>query len=102
MKKDGDCARASLNVQNWNGVSTQVWLGLAFSAFFAIGIGYLMWYTGVSLIGSARTALYENLVTVFAVASSWILLSENMSPVQIIGASFVFISLYLVQRTKQS
>jgi drug/metabolite transporter (DMT)-like permease len=61
-----------------------------------------MWYTGVSLIGSARTALYENLVTVFAVASAWILLSENMSPVQIVGASFVFISLYLVQRTKQS
>jgi len=92
----------SLNAQNWSIVSTQAWLGLAFSAFFAIGIGYLMWYTGVSLIGSARTALYENLVTVFAVASAWILLSENMSPVQITGASLVFVSLYLVQRTKQS
>ena len=92
----------SLNAQNWNTVSTQAWLGLAFSAFFAIGIGYLMWYTGISLVGSARTALYENLVTVFAVVSAWILLSENMSPIQIIGASFVFVSLYLVQRAKHS
>ena len=92
----------SLNGQNWKIVSTQAWLGLAFSAFFAISIGYLMWYTGVSLVGSARTALYENLVTVFAVVSAWIVLSENMSPVQIIGAFLVFVSLYLVQRNKRS
>ena len=92
----------SLNGQDWKIVSTQAWLGLAFSAFFAIGIGYLIWYTGVSLVGSARTALYDNLVTVFAVVSAWIVLSENMSPVQIIGAFLVFASLYLVQRNKQS
>ena len=90
----------SLNAENWSIVPTQAWLGLAFSAFFAIGIGYLMWYTGVSVIGNARTALYQNLVPVFAVASAWVLLSEKMSPIQIMGASLVFISLYLVQRTK--
>ncbi len=86
--------------QNWIGISVNAWIGLGFSAFLAIGIGYVLWYTGVNRIGSARTSLYDNLVTVFAVASAWILLSEVMSWVQILGAVLVFLSLYLVRRKK--
>lgn len=92
----------TLGTQNWTAVSLHAWLGLGFSAFFAIGIGYVLWYTGVGRIGSARTSLYDNLVTVFAVASAWILLSEAMSLVQILGAVLVFVSLYLVRRKKHA
>jgi len=88
----------SLNAQNWSSIPFAAWAGLAFSAVFAIGIGYVLWYTGVSRIGSARTAIYDNLVTVFAVASAWILLSETMTAIQIAGAILVFVSLYLVRR----
>jgi len=88
----------SLSSQDWTAISTNAWLSLAFSAVFAIGIGYVIWYTGVRHIGSARTALYDNLVTVFAVASAWILLAESMTVVQISGAVLVFVSLYLVRR----
>jgi len=91
----------SLGQQNWTTISINAWLGLAFSAFLAIGLGYVIWYTGVSKIGSARTSLYDNLVTVFAVASAWILLSESMSAVQIAGAILVFVSLYVVRRKKR-
>ena len=91
----------SLGTQNWQAISLNAWLGLAFSAFLAIGIGYVIWYTGVSKIGSARTALYDNLVTVFAVASAWILLGESMTAIQIVGAVLVFISLYVVRRNKK-
>ena len=92
----------SLNQQNWTAISTNAWLGLAFSAFFAIGLGYVIWYTGVSRIGSARTSLYDNLVTVFALASAWILLGENMTVIQIAGAVLVFVSLYAVRRKNRS
>ena len=95
-------ALPSLNQQNWTAISTNAWLGLAFSAFFAIGLGYVIWYTGVSRIGSARTSLYDNLVTVFAVASAWILLGENMTVIQIAGAVLVFVSLYAVRRKSRS
>ena len=91
----------SLGTQNWQAISLNAWLGLAFSAFLAIGLGYVIWYTGVSKIGSARTALYDNLVTVFAVASAWILLGESMTAIQIVGAVLVFISLYVVRRNKK-
>jgi len=88
----------SLKEQNWNSVSLQGWLSLAYSSCFAIAIGYVIWYTGVSRIGSARTALYENLITVIAVAVAWLFLSETMAPLQILGAALVLTSLYLVTR----
>ena len=88
----------SLRSENWVAISTTAWLGLAFSACFAIALAYVVWSTGVSRIGSARTALYEYLVTVFAVASAWILLSESMTAIQIAGAALVFLSLYLARK----
>jgi drug/metabolite transporter (DMT)-like permease len=91
----------SLSTENWAAISANSWLGLAFSAVFAIAIGYVLWYTGVNRIGTSRTALYENLVTVFAVASAWVLLSESMTAIQIIGAVLVFVSLYVARRNNK-
>ncbi len=91
----------SLNEQNWGSVSLQGWLCLAYSFCLAIAIGYVIWYTGVSRIGSARTALYENLITVIAVAVAWIFLSEKMTLLQILGAVLVLASLYLARRNSK-
>jgi len=91
----------ALSMENWDAISTNSWLGLAFSAVFAIAIGYVVWYTGVNRIGTSRTALYENLVTVFAVASAWIMLSESMTAIQIAGAALVFVSLYVARRNNK-
>jgi len=89
----------SLKEQNWSSIPFQGWLSLAFSFCFAIAIGYVIWYTGVSRIGNARTALYENLITVIAVAVAWIFLSETMTLLQVLGAALVFASLYLARRS---
>jgi len=91
----------SLKEQNWGSVSLQGWLGLIYSFCFAIAIGYVVWYTGVSRIGSAKTALYENLITVIALAVAWLFLSERMTLLQIIGAVLVLTSLYLARRSSR-
>jgi drug/metabolite transporter (DMT)-like permease len=88
----------SLKEQNWNAVSIQGWFGLAYSFCLAVAIGYTVWYTGVNKIGGARTALYENLITVVALVFAWLLLSENVTPLQVLGMTFVFLSLYLSQK----
>jgi drug/metabolite transporter (DMT)-like permease len=89
----------SLKEQNWSSIPSQGWLSLAYSFCFAIAISYVIWYTGVSRIGNARTALYENLVTVIALAVAWIFLSETMTLLQVLGAVLVFTSLYLARRS---
>lgn len=88
-----------IKVQDWNTVPWDGWLSLSYSACLAIALGYAVWYTGVSRIGSARTSMYEYLITVIAVASAWLLLAESMAPVQIVGATLVFIGLYLSRKT---
>jgi drug/metabolite transporter (DMT)-like permease len=91
----------SLKKQNWGSVLLQGWLSLTYSFFFAVAIGYVIWYTGVSRIGGARTALYENLITVVAIAVAWILLYKRMTPLQVVDAAMVLFSLYLAGRTSK-
>ena len=89
----------SIYTQDWNVIPTQGWLSLAFSACLAIALGYAIWYTGVSRIGSTRTSLYEYLITVIAVATAWIFLYESMNLIQIAGAALVFVGLYLSRKS---
>jgi len=57
-----------LRAQDWRAVSAQSWLGLLYSAVLAIGIGYVIWNTGVRRLGSARTAIYSYLTPLVSVA----------------------------------
>ena len=86
--------------QNWAQVSLGGWLGLIYSASFAIVIAYILWNFGVKRIGSARTAIYNNLTPVIASFAAAIFLSEALTPFKIIGAAIIFIGLYLA-RTAQ-
>jgi len=88
----------SLKEQNWGSVSLQSWLCLVYSFSLAIAIAYVVWYTGIGRIGSARTALYSNLTPVTAMAVAWIFLSERMTLLQVLGAVLVFASLYLARK----
>ena len=88
----------SLKEQNWGSISSQGWLSLTYSFGLAIAIGYVLWYTGVSRIGSARTSLYSNLTPVIAIAVAWLFLSETMTLLQVLGAVLVLTSLYLARR----
>lgn len=83
----------SLITQNWSCISADAWLSLLYSAILAVAMGYAIWYTGVSHIGSAKTAIYEYLITVIAIIASWILLNEALTLIQVVGAALVFTGL---------
>jgi drug/metabolite transporter (DMT)-like permease len=71
---------------DWTGVSTQSWLGLAYSAVLAIAVGYVIWNTSVERIGSTRTAVYSYLQPLVGVGIAWATLGETMRPLQALGA----------------
>jgi drug/metabolite transporter (DMT)-like permease len=87
-----------LKEQNWASTSPYGWLCLTYSFLFSLAIGYVLWYQGISRIGSARTALYQNLTPVIALTIAWLFLSERITALQILGAALIFISLYLTKR----
>jgi drug/metabolite transporter (DMT)-like permease len=73
--------------QDWAALDARAWGGLAFSATFAIGLAYLIWYRGVERIGNTRTAIFSNLTPVVALAAGAMLLRELPTPAALLGAA---------------
>lgn len=83
---------------DWRAVGAASWAALAFSAVFAVAIGYTIWYTSVQAIGSARTAAFSNLIPVVALASARVLLGEPVGPAQLGGGAVVLLGVWLARR----
>lgn len=71
---------------NW---TTMSWLGILYLALLSTVVGYFFYVEGVSKIGASRAGIFSNLVPVFGVISSILLLGEKASPWH--GVSFLLI-----------
>jgi drug/metabolite transporter (DMT)-like permease len=83
---------------DWRAVGAASWAALAFSAVFAVAVGYTIWYTSVQAIGSARTAAFSNLIPVVALASARTLLGEPVGPAQLGGGAVVLLGVWLARK----
>jgi drug/metabolite transporter (DMT)-like permease len=83
--------------QRWAEVGPAAWGGLAFSALFAIGLAYLIWYRGVERIGNTRTAVFSNLTPVVALVTAAVWLGEHPTPLSLLGAALVLGGVLLVR-----
>lgn len=83
--------------QEWTGLGAGAWGGLAFSATFAIGLAYLIWYRGVERIGNTRTAIFSNLTPIVALAASAVLLRELPSALALLGAALTLCGVMVVR-----
>src|SRR5713101_7333020 len=84
---------------NWNAGS---WLGILYLAILSTVIAYFLYIEGVSKIGAGRSGVFTNLVPVFGVLTSFLLLGESLSPWT--GVSFLLIlaGVLLVNRRVKS
>lgn len=64
-------------------------MGILYLALISTVVGYFFYVEGVSKIGASRAAIFSNLVPVFGVISSMLLLGEHASPWH--GVSFLLI-----------
>lgn len=87
----------SLIKQNWLAVRPQAWMGVVFSALFAIALAHFIWNYGVRRLGSTRTAIYSNFTPVTAMLIVWAARGEVPTVGQIAGAAIIFIGLYFVR-----
>ena len=65
------------------------WGAAFFSGALGIGLGQLLWYRGVRTLGNTRTAVYQNVVPVGAIAVAWAWLGEVPNGWQLLGAAVV-------------
>jgi drug/metabolite transporter (DMT)-like permease len=82
---------------DWAAVSLWTWGALVWSALFAIGLAYLIWYTAVQRIGPTRTAIYSNVVPIVALAIGALWLGETITPAGGIGAAAILGGVFLTR-----
>ena len=73
----------------WAAVSASTWVALIYSALFALGVAYTIWYAAVREIGSARTAVYSNLIPIVAMLTAVAFLGEPLGARKLLGAAAV-------------
>src|SRR5256885_10375640 len=59
---------------------TGSWLGIFYLAILSTIVGYFLYIEGVSKIGAGRSAIFGNLVPVFGVLTSFLVLNESLRP----------------------
>jgi drug/metabolite transporter (DMT)-like permease len=82
---------------NWTLISPTSWVLMVLSSLLALAFAYMVWYTAVQRIGSARTAIYSNLTPIVAMAVAAIWLGEPITPAQIAGAATILTGLFITR-----
>jgi drug/metabolite transporter (DMT)-like permease len=62
---------------------------MAASSLLALAFAYIVWYTAVQKIGSARTAVYSNLTPLVAMVVAAVWLGEHVTPAQLLGSALI-------------
>ena len=82
---------------DWEALTWEAYIGVIYSGAFSVGLAYLIWNNGIIKIGAVRTAAYQNLVPVLGLIFGIILLNEELTLKQYIGA-FLVISGIIISR----
>jgi drug/metabolite transporter (DMT)-like permease len=72
-----------------NAVPLNVWLSLAYLGLVGTVLAFIWYYEGVVTLGVTRTAIFNNLVPVFALLLSVTVLQETVPAYTWIGATLV-------------
>jgi drug/metabolite transporter (DMT)-like permease len=78
-------ALPSFIATDWGSISGLNWMLMIASAVLALGLAYMIWYTGIQRSGSSRTAMYTNLTPIVAMIVGALWLAEPITRAQVIG-----------------
>ena len=81
----------------WTSISVGTWIALVYSALFALCVAYTIWYVAVREIGSARTAVYSNVVPMIAMLTAIVFLGERLTAAKALGAACVLVGVALTR-----
>ena len=73
-------------------------LSLAFLGCLGTAVAFVWYYQGIMQLGAPRTVVFNNLVPIFGVLLSWLILSEPMSWSLVLGGSVAVLGVFLVNR----
>ncbi len=66
-------------------INTVSWLNLMYLGIFGTALGFSLYYRAIKTIGATRSGVFINLVPLFSILLSWVLLGESIKGAVIIG-----------------
>jgi drug/metabolite transporter (DMT)-like permease len=90
-------ALPGLLVQEW-ALPWWAFAGIAYSGVISATLASLLWYAAVRHLGPARTGIYANLESLFAVLASALLLEERVAVTALVGGAAVVAGVLLTRR----
>lgn len=75
-------------------ITWQGWASVAYMAVFPSCIGYLVQQLAIKSIGASKTTAFENLVPIFAIVLSSVILSEEVTLVKVVSAAVIIGGVY--------
>ncbi len=69
--------------------SVPSWLTLVYLGVFGTAIGFSLYYRGITRIGTTRAGIFINLVPLFGVLLSWLILNESVNPAVLFGGLLI-------------
>lgn len=94
-------AWGGLRAMRWSTVPMSAWAALVLSALLALFVAYMIWYTAVQTIGSARTSMYSNVTPLVAMVVAAVWLGEPITLRKLVGATAVMAGLAVTKLERQ-
>lgn len=84
---------------NWS-ASASAWLGFGYVALMSQFIGFFFWYKGLAMGGVAKVGQVQLIQTFVTLAGAWMLLGEQIGPLEIGFAALVVVIVAIGRRMR--
>ena len=88
-------AASQLGSQDWGGVGRLGWLSLGFAILGPLVLTNVLWFTAIDEVGPSRATLVSNLQPFVAAIFALAILSERITPLQILGGVAIGVGILL-------
>jgi drug/metabolite transporter (DMT)-like permease len=78
--------------------SPEMWLSLAYLGLMGTVLAFILYYQGIKAIGPSKTTIFINLVPIWAMTLSTIILGERITLSLVLGAALVISGVFLTSR----
>lgn len=91
-------ASGQLARQDWSQPDALAWAAFGFSLLFALVLTNIFWFTAIERVGASRSALYANLQPFVGALFALLILSEDLSALQLAGGVVIAAGIVLARR----
>ncbi|MEY2595787.1 MAG: hypothetical protein RI965_1059 [Bacteroidota bacterium] len=79
-------------------VNPMVWVAIAYLGICGTVLGFVWYYEGISKIGAVKTSVFNNLIPIFAMMLSVLILGERIETYALIGSVLVIGGVFIINR----